>query len=230
MTRLELITRALRIVGDITLTADAADWLEDVLLEFEGVDCWRFLEESTTYQTEDTVDNIAFSASKWPSSALTDYSKGLFITSDEVPFGLEYVPKVEFMKMHKTETGFPRIFSFWDDTLWLDPTPITGSLPLLTVHYYAQIVLPTADGDELSDSSKTAMPKKWHPVIMKGVIAHGLADTKNTRWKDWQDMYENLALPRAIMDNSNYSTGAAGQFGRVPIPARASKQSSEVKV
>lgn len=226
MTRLEFITSALRIVGDTTKTTEGIEWLRDVFTDFEARDLWRFLEQETTYQTETTVDSIALSATKWPSAAITDYSKGLFISSAVAPYGLKYLPQVEFKRMHTNETGNPTTFSIWDDTVWLHPTPVTNFLPLLTVGYFGDIVLPTADGDELSDVTKTGLPKKLHSILMQGVVAKGMAEIKDPRWADWQNLYTQSIELIAKPDNSMYYTDSDENFGRIQIPARANKEES----
>jgi hypothetical protein len=187
MTRTQLVTQALAILGNTTLTTDAANWVNDILYELEASGLWKFLESTTTYQTEDTVQSIAFSASKWPAAALTDYSKGMFIESSE-PRKLEYLPKEDFLSLVDGSTGTPTHFSVWNSTLYLFPTPATGALPLLTIHYYKEITVPTGDSDDLETVCN--IKPKWQSFLKYGIIALGMAYENDSRFEKFQTLWE----------------------------------------
>jgi len=187
MTRTQLISRALTILGNTSLTSEAADWLNEILYEIEAATAWKFLETTTTYQTENAVSNVAFSASKWPAAALTNYSKGMFIQSAE-PRKLEPISKDEFLSRNDGATGYPKFFSIWDDTLYLYPTPITSYLPLLTVHYYKEITVPTADGDDLE--TVCGLIPKLQSVLKYGLLALGSIHQNDQRFEKFQGLWD----------------------------------------
>ncbi len=199
MTRVQLVTQALVILGNTTLTTNAANWVNDVLYEIESSALWKFLEGSTTYQTENGVSSVAFSVAKWPSAALTDYSKGMYIQSDE-PRKLERISKEEFLSKDDGSTGNPRFFSIWDETLYLYPQPVTDSLPLLTVHYYKEITVPTADGDDLE--TVCGLNPKWQSFLKYGILALGMAHEGDQRFEKFQTLWE-AKLQTMVKDNES---------------------------
>lgn len=85
MTRGDIITQALKVVGNTNLTTEAAAWLDKKLFELKtaGSGYWRFLAAETTHQTVNNQYKALFSANEWPATALTNYNKGLSIWSDE---------------------------------------------------------------------------------------------------------------------------------------------------
>ena len=168
MTRTQLVAIALRTVSDTSLTAEAAAAL-DIILEFvETINRWNFLQATTTYQTEDTVGSVAFSASKWPSAALTNFSASMEILSASAPYRLESVKKELYNAMNSGETGLPSHYALHLKTLYLWPTPVTGTLPLLTLEYYKNITLPTSDSDVIE--TVVGIDKKMLPMLINGVI------------------------------------------------------------
>lgn len=176
-----VLTRALRVVGDTTLTTQALEWLENVLYEIESVGCFRFLEASASQATANATDNYSLPVS---------YSKGLFVTSNE-PRVLIQVSKhaLEEMKI-SAETGNPKFFAIWDNKLYVYPTPVTGTLPTLTLWFFEKITIPTS-GQDLH--TITGLPVKWTKYIIDGLIAEGHAYTddelqQSSRAKFEQDL------------------------------------------
>lgn len=197
MTRTQLITQALVILGNTTLTTNATNWINDVLYEIASSALWKFLEASTTYQTENGVSSVAFSAAKWPSAALTNYSKGIYIQSDE-PRKLEKITKEEFLSKDDGSTGNPKFFAIWDEALYLYPQPVTDSLPLLTIYYYKEITVPTQDSDDLE--TVCGLKPKWQSFLKYGIIALGMAHESDPRFTDFQTLWERK-LQIMIADN-----------------------------
>lgn len=228
MTRLELINRALKVIGDESTgsATDAETWVDLILYELESLDLWKFLQATTTYQTENTVDNVAFSAAKFPSAAITDYSKGMSVSSSLSPFGLQYVSFLEFKQIHGSEQGAPEIYSFWNETLWLHPTPITGSgtLPLLSLYYYKNITVPTADDDELSDPAKSNVPKKLHPALLKGVIAYGMSEIGDGSNLDWATLFAQTVTSILAVDNTDIHSIETDRYTRKQAQQGSSKE------
>jgi hypothetical protein len=204
MTRLELVTIALRTVGDTSLTAEAAVAIDIVLEEIENLTNWWFLEKITTYQTENNVSSVAFSASKWPAAALTDYSKGMEISSVNAPYNLIPVSKHILDALNDGTSGNPRFFALYNEILYLFPIPTTGSLPLLTIKYYKNVTLPTADGDVIE--TVVGINKKYLPFIISGLISYMTQEEDDTR--DFRSkLTENLKL--MLLDNISYYRGSA---------------------
>lgn len=199
MTRVQLVTQALSILGNTTLTTDAANWVNDVLYEIEASALWKFLEVTTTYQTINNDSSVAFSEAKWPSVALVNYSKGMYIQSSE-PRKLERISKVDLLSKDNSATGNPTHFAIWDETLYLWPTPVTGSTPLLTTHYYGEITVPTGDSNDLETVS--GLKPKYQSFLKYGVVALGMAYEKDPRFKDFQTLWE-AKLEKMIKDNED---------------------------
>lgn len=216
MTRGDIITQALKIVGDTSLTTEAAAWLDNILLEMETAGFWRFLAKETTYQTEDTVFKVAFSAAKWPSAALTDYSKGLSIWSAE-PRKLIRISKATFDDGYDATTGYPEFFALWNDTLYLGSTPVTGSIPLLTVQYYEEITLPTADNDDIE--TVVGIKPKWHGFLVDGVIAEGFSYMYDDRFAQHRQIWERK-LGLMLKDNEDYSTPDESEWDKSSVDVR----------
>lgn len=216
MTRLQLITQTLRIVGDPDLTTEAADWLNNVLYEMETSGYLKFLAKETTYQTENTVYNVAFSAAKWPSAAITDYSKGMRLWSDE-PKKLVRISKAAFDKGYDASTGNPSHFAIWNDKVYLWPTPVTNSLPLLTAQYYQEITVPTADGDDIE--TVVGILPKWQRYLINGMVSEGFDYMEDARYENRRGLWErNLAL--ILRDNEDFVTSSEAQWDKPSIAAR----------
>lgn len=176
-----VLTRALRVVGDTTLTTQALEWLENILYEIESVGCFRFLEKSASQGTSNAVNIYALPAA---------YSKGMFVTSNE-PRVLIQVSKhaLEEMKV-SGETGYPKFFAIWEGNFYVYPTPVTGTLPTFTLWFFEKITIPTSGQDF---HTITGLPVKWTKYIIDGLIAEGHAYTddelqQNSRAKWEQDL------------------------------------------
>lgn len=216
MTRGDIITQALRVVGDTSLTTEAADWVDNVLLEIDSVGFWRFLSKETTLQTQHTVWGINFSDPKWPAAALTDYSKGMSIWSDE-PRGLTRISKAAFDKGYDASTGNPEFFALWQDAVYLWPTPVTGSLPLLTVQYYQEITLPTADADDIE--TVVGIKPKWQGFLIDGVIAEGFSYMEDPRRDNYMQIWQRH-LGMMLKDNEDFSTPVEAQWDKPSVDVR----------
>jgi hypothetical protein len=203
VTRLELITAALKIGADTTLGTEALDWLNNILTEYEASGLWRALEAETTYQTENNVASVAFSASKFPAAALTDYSKALMISSDE-PRELVY-KSFSQLKVLAADgaTGNPKFFTIRGAKLYLHPTPVTGSLPILTLYYYKDMTLPTADGDDIE--TVCGVVRKHQGFIIDGLMSYifaylGETDKAQAARAIWLQHH----IPIMLLDNKDY--------------------------
>lgn len=200
-TRGEIITEALLIVGDPSRTSEAALWLNWVLYELESLGHWRFLETETTYQTETGVGSVLFSANKWPAAALTDFSKGMSVFSGE---GRNLLPvsKSDLDEMNDGTTGNPRVFSLWNETLYLYPEPITNFLPLLTIKYYQEITVPTSDADDMETVSN--IKPKYSSLLIAPVAAMGLKVEDDDRDQMYTEIWLKVNLPTMMKDNMDF--------------------------
>lgn len=200
MTRGELLDQALKLLGNANELANSRNWLNNILYEIESVGFWEFLEAETTYQTENNVGSVAFSASKWPAAALTDYSKGMSIYSAE-PRRLVQVSKEAFDEMSDGSTGNPRFFALRTDTLYLYPTPVTGTLPLLTVKYLKEITLPTDDSDDME--TVTGIKPKYHKFLIDGVVSEGFQFDNDNRYDRQRALFDRH-LTVMLKDNEDF--------------------------
>lgn len=203
-TRLQLITRALRTVGDTSLTSEATDWITNVLNDIEAVGMWRFLYVTTTHQTETGVSSVAFSASKWPSAAITDFSKGLSISSTSTPFSLTLLSKDGYDRANDSSTGLPSHYAFANETVFFYPIPVTGSLPLLTSKYYKEIPILTADGDDIE--TVTGIKPQWHPVIEAGVVLAGALEIEDGRVETFAAIYRQKLGAMILVNSDSFDT------------------------
>jgi hypothetical protein len=203
MTRLELINAALTLAADTTLGTQAVDWLNNILTEYEASGLWRSLEAETTYQTENTVASVAFSASKFPAAALTDYSKAMMISSNE-PRQLVYKSFSQFKVLTADgATGNPKYFTIRNSKLYLHPTPATGSTPILTLYYYKDITLPTADGNDLETTS--GIVRKHQGFIMDGLLSYIHAHLGETeKAQAARAVWLQHHIPIMLLDNKDY--------------------------
>ena len=212
MTRGDLIDIALKILGADDEVARGREWLDLAIREVEmasitppteamtpiltdDIAGWEFLETSTTYQTVDGTNSVTFAT-----MSITDYSKGMRISSANVPRELRYVKPTRFFEMRDTTADNPRYFTILEDTLELFPEPESGAVPLLTLRYFKKATLPTADTDELTTT--IPIPVKYEGVLVWGVVAIGaefLDDDRADKFR--QRFVEKLNLMRA--DNAN---------------------------
>ncbi len=196
MTRTGIINQSLAILGDSTLATSAIDWFANCLYEIEAAGFLTFLEKQTTYQTENGVQSVAFSASKWPAAALTDYSKGMYIYSSEGR-KLEEISKEAYDVRNIGETGYPKYFTIFADVLYLYPKPVTSYLPLLTVHYYKQISLPAQGTDELST---IGIKTKYQSSLIWGVLKFAGMYNSDDRASAFQQNWD-AALGKLVSEN-----------------------------
>lgn len=225
MTRTQLITKALQMHGNTGLSTVAIDWLDRVLWEMEAAGYWKFLETQTTYQTENNTQSVAFSTSKWPSAAITDYSKGLALTSDE-PRQLQQVSKQAFDEMDDDATGNPRYFALWNKTVYLYPTPVTGSLPLITVRYFKEMTHPTQDADDME--TVCGILPKWQGFVLNGVVAEGLAYSVDERAPFYRQLWKENLLTM-LVDNEDISTYKESRMDRPSMFLKVFGMNKEAK-
>lgn len=218
MTRGEIITQALEVVGDISLTTEAAAWLDKKLLELKtaGLGFWRFLAAETTHQTEDAVYSVPFSATKWPAAALTNYNKGMSIWSAE-PRKLTRISKAIYDAGYDAAAGNPEFFALWNKTLYLYPIPVTSSLPLLTIQYYKEITLPTSDGDDLE--TVVGIKENWQGFLINGVVSEGFRYMNDGRFANSRDLWkEQQGL--MLKDNEDFSTPEEQEWDKPSLAVR----------
>lgn len=193
MTRQQLMDRCLEVVGDATITTQASEWLDNILLEIDGLGSWRFTEATDTIATLNTIFNY---------DQPTLYSKGLIITP-----GLGTKP-LQQTSLHALlaaradgRTGTPELFALFLNDVYVYPTPVTGTLPTLYCYFYKQITLPT---DSVTDLvTLTGIKQKWHKYLLDGMIAQGLKHIDDERQDTAQGLWDQ---DKVIMlaDNEEY--------------------------
>jgi hypothetical protein len=213
----QLITTALRTVGDTNLTAEALEWFDEVQDEIEQKAFWRWLYKSTTHQTVNNQRSVLFSASEFPSAALADYSKGLRISSNQEPYNLDMLSKADFDKITPV-TGAPEVYALeggapGSEKLWLHPTPITGAttLPLLTLDYYKQITRATGGSDDVQVT--LGIPRRFNAAIINGLIAIGSMERDEKRALRFLDLFEKK-ITGLIIENDDFFTDKESRFDR----------------
>jgi hypothetical protein len=156
MTRTELLTRALAVIQNSTAFWElATTWLDDGFRKIEEKGDWDFLQKETTYACEATVDEIAFSAAKFPAAAITDYSKEMKV----------YRPSFGELKLIETrkkfndargtaDEGIPTHYFVGTGTggksLFLFPVFTAGDdATTLTLTYCGRIIFLTLDSQDL---------------------------------------------------------------------------------
>ena len=171
MNRTTLMTRCLEVVGDSTLTTQASEWLDNILLEIDGLGYWRFTEATDTIATTNAAGDYA---------QPTLYSKGLIIT-----------PGVAVKPLHQTSlfgllsarsdsrTGAPEQFALFNSRVYVYPTPVTGTLPVLQCFFYKELTLPTDSSTDLA--TLVGIKVKWHKYLLDGMIAQGLKHIDDER-------------------------------------------------
>lgn len=180
MNRTNLMDRCLEVVGDATLTTQASEWLDNILLEIDGLGYWRFTEATDTIATTDLAGDYA---------QPTLYSKGLIIT-----------PGVGAKPLHQTSlyallaartdarTGAPEQFALFNSKVYVYPTPVTGTLPVLQCFFYKEITLPTDSSTDLA--TLVGMKQKWHKYLLDGMIAQGLKHIDDERQDQAQAQWD----------------------------------------
>lgn len=201
MNRGQLITRALRFIGDTSLTDECRDALDDILLKIETIGYWGYLHSSTTYATTNATDSVTLTA-----LSITDYSKGMWGSSSSKPYKLERLSHETMKELQGSgETGAPENMSMFSNTVYLFPQPVTGDLPTLTFHWFKQTTLPTDDGDELNTTP--GIPIKYHSFLIDGVAGVVLQqqdDDNSTAFI--QNFIAGLQV--MIVDNADYTPDA----------------------
>jgi hypothetical protein len=220
----DLITRALRTIKDTNLISEGEDWFDEVQDQIEQKAYWRFLHRSTTHQTVDGQQSVLFSASEFPAAALTDYSKGLFISSNQAPYKLEMVSKQTLIGL-KPATGAPQRYALeagvpGSERLWLHPTPVTGATtrPLLTLEYYAQITRSTLLADDVQ--TDLGIPRKFNAAIVDGLRAIGLLEIGNTGAAQMAASFQ-AKLSGLIIENDDFYTHEESRFDRDSLIKKA---------
>lgn len=206
-----LLAKALRVVGDNTLTTQALEWLEDVLRELESANYWRFLE---------TTNTAPMTGASSVSTLPTNYSKGLFIfytrDSNSEKGKLIQVPKHTMEELKITRpVALPKFFSLWQNELEIDSTVSGTFASTLSLFYYKKITVPIAIEDF---NTITGVPVKWNKYILDGIISEGLiysddSRADNRRAKFEQDLllmvHENeelFKIKESIFDPSSIQT------------------------
>ena len=195
MTRIELLTKALRVIQNRDDFLDPArSWLDDGLLEIENFGDWRFLQRETTHVLETNIDEVALSALKFPAAAITDFSKEMKVYRPGYGMLVEFPSRNEFNKARSlAETGQPTHFlvdyATGGESLFLFPKWIsTLDATTLTLTWGGQIVLPDEDSDDLLTVSGVK-PKMQVPLI--NYVRYRLFqqiddDRQNTELAEWR--------------------------------------------
>lgn len=195
MLRSELQTRCLNIIGDQSLTTKFTQWLDTVLTKLEAAGKWDFLNTEKTYQTVDATASVTLT-----DLSITDYRKGIFITSPNWPRRLVKVP-IDTVREMGARTGDPCVFALWKNTVYFSPVPETGNTPLLTIGYYKAMTLPTADGDDIEDV--TGIRSDWVPgYILDGTIGQGFLSEDDPRHTEMINKFEKEHLPLMLQEAS----------------------------
>jgi len=195
--------RCLETVGDSTLTTQASEWLDNILLEIDGLGYWRFNEDTDTITTVDSIGDYAQPAS---------YSKGLIITPGTIGKPLDQVSLHTLLDARSdSATGTPTMFALFNGRVYVYPTPVTGSLPVLQCYFYEQITLPT---DSVTDiETLVGIKKKWHKYLLDGMIAQGLKHIDDERQGEAQALWDQ---DKVIMmaDNEEFVTPREKEMDR----------------
>ena len=212
LTQGQLLSQALETVGTVTSTCDAQDWLNKVLWEIDAAGYWRFLESTVvSVAVSDCTSSVAFSYNVWDAAAsgdsttIDDFSKGLQIwsgDSDDSGRQLIQISKNAYDAINKDENGFPYFFALWNDTIFFYPH--TTAIVNATSHkmvYYKEITVPTSASEDIE--TETGIPPKYHPMLIDGVIAEGLAKVDDTRQDSYRARFEKGVMIM-LMDNKDY--------------------------
>lgn len=203
LTRQQLMDRCLEVVGDSTLTTQASEWLDNILLEIDGLGYWRFNEATDTIATTDGAGDYA---------QPTTYSKGLIITPGTTGKPLLQVPLHTLLDARSdSATGTPTMFSLFKDRVYVYPTPVIGSLPVLQCFFFEQITLPTDNSTDIQ--TLVGIKKKWHKYLLDGMIAQGLKHIDDERQSEAQALWQQ-DIVIMMADNEEFVTPREKEMDR----------------
>lgn len=156
MNRGELLTSALRVIQNPNeFRAASNEWLDDGLREIEKKGDWSFLQKETTHVLETAIDEVAFSATKFPAAAITDFSKEMKVFRPGYGNLLEIDSREEFnqargLGLTEIPTHFFTGNGVGGESIFFFPTWIsTLTSTTLTLSWCGQIIVPTVDSDDL---------------------------------------------------------------------------------
>lgn len=149
--------------------------------------------------------------------ALTNYSKGLQISSDQKPYRLTMISKAALDKQ-RPATGAPSHYALEGgkpgrEKLSVWPTPITGaeSLPLLILNFYENIKRSTSGSDDVQDD--LGIPRRFNEAIINGLIAKGTRERDENRHFKFLEEYR-AETARLIIENDDFFTDKESRFDR----------------
>jgi len=193
VTRQQLMDRCLEVVGDATLTTQASEWLDNILLEIDGLGYWRFTEATDTIATTNGADDY---------TQPTLYSKGLIITPGVSTKPLTQTSLQALLACRSdARTGTPEQFALFNSKVYVYPKPVTSFLPVLQCFFYKEITLPTDSTTDLS--TLVGMKKKWHKYLLDGMIAQGLKHIDDERQDGAQGLWDQDKV-LMLADNEEY--------------------------
>lgn len=196
--RSALITTALRVVGDSTLTTEAGEWFDMVFDDIDANIYLRHLQKVSTQATADSDDDYAL-----PS----DYLKGLMVTSANSPYELTFVSPEEMEVLRRLgDTGNPEKWTIEASLIVVYPKPVTGSLPTLTFSYYTAITRPLVTEDV---TTLSGLKRNWDKVIIQGLIAYGYQFTDDVRAETQMQRYNLLMASQNIRSPQTTNSGGA---------------------
>lgn len=179
MTRGDIVSRALSLLGDTTLTTDAQNWLDDILLEIESVGYWKFLLTEKTYSISTSTSTFTLSG-----VGINDFSKGLSISIDGSGDLVEIPVRTMKSIWDNPSDGTPSLFSFDGSTITLYPPTSNATLK---ISYFKQIPLPTADTDDIETLCR--IKHQYHSMLIDGVVSRGLFHIDDSRYALFRKEY-----------------------------------------
>lgn len=185
----QLLSKAFNVVGFDDTEQIGLSLVKETLNDMSAKSFWRFLPTTTTYQAEIGVSSVGFDEAKFPSAAITTFSKNLIITSSDGPL----------RKLDKTDretvetllaygaTGFPEMFALFGSTptLIFYPIPASGFLPLLTLIFEAKIAEPTSLNDDLE--TKMLIPERYHELLIPDILRQVMAIQGDPREQGYKE-------------------------------------------
>jgi hypothetical protein len=192
-------------VGDTNLTALARDWFDNVLYELEATGYWKFLEKEAGYTTASATGTkyIAFSASAFDitkstgatpwatfTSPIADYSKGLSIWNFTDTTALIQVSKEALDELDDGSAGVPKFFAIWNDEIHFFPE--SNAAKILTLKYFAELSIPTADSDDLETTCN--IKPKYQRFLINGLVAEAMTYLDDNRQGFFRNLWEKNIL------------------------------------